>query len=186
MRILPDTEMASEVAPSGPRRGVLLAHGDAELRRLISQALGSDGFEVTETTDGIGLLGHLTLETDAASVRALLAAALRYDQGTDAGCLDDRHRDTVGALASARTVRDGKGANFAVMVAASCRPGIIDMTVLALLRCAQGNIPVVILTSFGDRPAPIPKSGDLGIVAVFDKPIDLDELCAVVRHAVSY
>lgn len=46
---------SARAVPRGPMR-ILLADGDAELRRLISLALRSDGHEVLEAADGSELL----------------------------------------------------------------------------------------------------------------------------------
>ena len=166
------------------RPRVLLAYDDIALRHQIGRALQSDGFEVVEAMDGLELLAQVTLATDGASVRSLIATALRGDQGDNHNRLEDGEDALPGEFESVGTLRNEPWTSFAVIVAPSRIPGLIGLSVLALLRCAQRSTPVVLLTPFGDELASGPVSDELGIVSIFDKPIDIDELRAVVRDSI--
>jgi CheY-like chemotaxis protein len=54
-------------------------------------------------------------------------------------------------------------------------PGYSGIHILAALRAAQWSTPVILITAFGD--ARVHEEGArLGAVAVFDKPLDFDDL----------
>jgi CheY-like chemotaxis protein len=54
-------------------------------------------------------------------------------------------------------------------------PGYSGLHILAALRAAQWSTPVILITAFGD--ARVHEEGArLGATAVFDKPLDIDDL----------
>lgn len=63
-------------------------------------------------------------------------------------------------------------------------PGRSGLDVLRLLRRASVEVPVILITGFGSREVH-DEARLLGATAVFDKPVDLDDLtaaaCAVLR-----
>ena len=61
-------------------------------------------------------------------------------------------------------------------------PGLTGLTVLEGLRRAGGDVPVVVITAFGDEETHR-VALENGAVAVFDKPFDLDDLRTIVLHA---
>ena len=61
-------------------------------------------------------------------------------------------------------------------------PGLGGLDVLAILRCADWNTPVILITAFGDE-ATHAEGRDLGALAVFDKPFGVDLLRSAVREA---
>ncbi|HVV85907.1 MAG TPA: response regulator [Kofleriaceae bacterium] len=70
-------------------------------------------------------------------------------------------------------------------------PGRSGLDVLRLLRRANVTVPVILMTAFGSREVH-DEAHMLGAAAVFDKPVDLDDLtaaaCALLRpgeHAVA-
>ena len=64
----------------------------------------------------------------------------------------------------------------AFLVVADVRmPGLSGLDVLAILRCASWRTPVILITAFGDE-ATHAEGRELGAVAVFDKPFDVDAL----------
>jgi CheY-like chemotaxis protein len=63
-------------------------------------------------------------------------------------------------------------------------PALNALDVLASLRPARGDTPVVLVTAFGDARARA-KAERLGVRAVLDKPLDVDRFRAVVREAVA-
>jgi len=61
-------------------------------------------------------------------------------------------------------------------------PGRSGLDVLRLLRRADVTVPILLMTAFGDPELHAQALG-LGATAVYDKPVDLDELAAAVcRH----
>jgi DNA-binding response OmpR family regulator len=63
-------------------------------------------------------------------------------------------------------------------------PALNALDVLAGLRPARGETPVVLVTAYGDANARA-KARRLGVRAVLDKPLDVDRFRAVVREAVA-
>jgi CheY-like chemotaxis protein len=63
-------------------------------------------------------------------------------------------------------------------------PALNALDVLASLRPARGDTPVVLVTAFGDARSRA-KAERLGVRAVLDKPLDVDRFRAVVREAVA-
>ncbi len=63
-------------------------------------------------------------------------------------------------------------------------PGRTGLEVLRLLRRANVRVPVILMTGFGSREVH-DEAMVLGATAVFDKPVDLDDLtaaaCALLR-----
>lgn len=63
-------------------------------------------------------------------------------------------------------------------------PGWTGLEVLAIAQMLDSDLAFVLITAFGDgRTHELAK--ELGAVAVFDKPFDIDELIATVRLHVS-
>jgi DNA-binding response OmpR family regulator len=63
-------------------------------------------------------------------------------------------------------------------------PALNALDVLAGLRPARGETPVVLVTAYGDRNARA-KAQRLGVRAILDKPLDVERFRAVVRAAVA-
>ena len=62
-------------------------------------------------------------------------------------------------------------------------PGLSGLDVLAGLQHSGCNVPVILITAFGDRETH-EIAGRLGAVAVVDKPFNMDDLCDVVLESV--
>lgn len=60
-------------------------------------------------------------------------------------------------------------------------PGCTGMSILAGLHSSGLNIPFIVITAFGDKATHL-KAKDLGAVAVFDKPFDVDDLRTAVLN----
>ncbi len=75
-----------------------------------------------------------------------------------------------------------KGRQFAAIVSDVRMPLLSGMDVLAVLQAASADIPVVLITAFGDE-ATHDEALDLGALVVLDKPFEMDELAAVVARA---
>lgn len=65
-------------------------------------------------------------------------------------------------------------------------PGLTGLQVLSALRRSGSDLPVIIITAFGED-AVHEEAAALGAARVFDKPFDIDELCGALvelhRHA---
>ena len=119
------------------------------------------------------------LAEDDAPFRRLIASVLAEDgyEVLEAG-------DGLGLLANIETtlgVRGERAESFLV-VADVRMPGLSGLDVLAILRCADWNTPVILITAFGDE-ATHAEGRDLGALAVFDKPFGVDLLRSAVREA---
>jgi DNA-binding response OmpR family regulator len=118
------------------------------------------------------------LAEDDAAFRRLIASVLEED-----GYEVVEAEDGVALLAcieSVLTVRRERPGGFLV-VADVRMPGLGGLDVLAILRCAKRTTPVILITAFGDEPTHA-EGRELGAVAVFDKPFDVDRLRAAVRE----
>ena len=60
-------------------------------------------------------------------------------------------------------------------------PGPSGVEMLEWLRGVVWSIPVIVITAFGD-PVLHAEARRLGALAVLDKPFDVNELLALVRH----
>ena len=79
---------------------------------------------------------------------------------------------------TAWTKRDG----FKAIVSDICMPGLTGLDLLAALRCTRFEIPVILITAFGDEEVRA-EARSLGATAVLDKPFNLDELPAALQKA---
>ena len=120
---------------------------------------------------------RILVADDDPDLRALIASALRrngYDVAEAGNGMEaiDRIAPTLW------TRRDG----FMAIVADVCMPDLTGLDLLAALRCARLETPVVLMTAFGDEEVRA-EAGSLGATAVLDKPFNLDELHAAVQKA---
>ena len=78
--------------------------------------------------------------------------------------------------------RRGRGCGqsiFDIVISDVRMPGLTGLDVLAILRCANWATPVILITAFGDE-ATHAEGRELGAVAVFDKPFNVEQLRAAV------
>lgn len=127
-----------------PRRRILLAEDDAELRALIAVTLRSAGYDVVEASDGDGLIDTL-------------AETLRPDR-------------TEGA--------------FDLILSDIRMPHFSALDVLVGARRFIGDIPVVLITAFGDTSTH-ERARHRGAAIVLNKPVRLSELCATVASVLA-
>ena len=116
------------------------------------------------------------LAEDDEAFRRLLASVLEQE-----GYEVVEARDGLALLASIEdtlTVRRERPESFLV-VADVRMPGLTGLDVLAILRCANWRTPVILITAFGDE-ATHAEGRELGAVAVFDKPFNVEQLRAAV------
>jgi CheY-like chemotaxis protein len=122
---------------------------------------------------------RVLLAEDDATLRALIASVLRAD-GLDVVEAGDG-LELLGALEAHLLGRAG-GSDALVVVADVRMPVLSGLDVLAIMRCASIPTRVILLTAFGDAETHA-EARELGVSAVFDKPVDIDHLRAVVRTA---
>jgi DNA-binding response OmpR family regulator len=116
------------------------------------------------------------LAEDDAAFRRLIASVLRED-----GYEVLEAEDGVALLANIEatlTLRRERADTFLV-VADIRMPGLTGLDVLAILRCANSTTPVILITAFGDEATHV-EGRELGAVAVFDKPFNVEELRSAV------
>jgi len=112
---------------------------------------------------------------DDTELRSLLADTL-----IEEGCVVRTAADGRELLAMLSAVSRGEIPMPALIVTDVRMPRCSGMDVLAALRLAGWEVPVVIITGFGDGQVHA-NAGTLGAAIVLDKPFDFDTLRAVVR-----
>jgi CheY-like chemotaxis protein len=122
---------------------------------------------------------RVILADDDETLRGLIAGVLRAD-GLDVVEAADGHELLQAFEAH---LLGGAGGSDAVVIVADIRmPSLSGLDVLAILRCAAIPTRVILLTAFGDAETHA-EARELGVSAVFDKPVDLDDLRAAVHAA---
>ena len=117
----------------------------------------------------------VVIAEDDAELRGLLADALIEDDCTVRTASDGRE-----LLAMLSAVSRGELPMPTLLVMDVRMPRCSGMDVLTALRLAEWDIPVVLITGFGDSELHA-NAGTLGAAIVLDKPFDLDTLRCVVR-----
>ena len=125
---------------------------------------------------------RIIVAEDDQELRELIASALRND-----GYEVVEARDGVELLgyleaAAVAAGRSNGSSQVAAVVSDVRMPSLTGLDVLAVLRCAYWPVPVILITAFGDEDTHA-EARELGVNAVFDKPFDLEDLCAAVREA---
>jgi CheY-like chemotaxis protein len=115
---------------------------------------------------------------DDPDMRRLVATLLRMAghrviEASDATQVLDRIESTVW-----RAQRDP----IDVIVSDINMPGLSGLDLLAALRCAESNTPVVLITAFGDEETRV-EASELGAAALLDKPFEPQALRAAVAGA---
>jgi len=137
----------SHASRSPPR--VLVAEDDAEMRRLVVDALRKDGYQVSEAADGGGLLIRVAAQR----------AAIANGDGGDGD-----------ALASP----------IDLVISDVRMPVCSGLEVLAEIRRSCWDVPVILMTAFGDDEAR-EHAASLGAI-LFDKPFSIDDLRTAVLN----
>jgi CheY-like chemotaxis protein len=119
---------------------------------------------------------RVVLAEDDAELRRLLAAKLRQ------GGYDVVEVGTGEGLAQHLIIENAIDETD-LIVSDIRMPGLSGLDLLAYLQTRGAFPPVVLITAFGDWRTH-EEAGRLGATAVFDKPIDLDDLVQWVRGAV--
>jgi CheY-like chemotaxis protein len=113
------------------------------------------------------------LAEDDPELRELLARRLRR-----LGC------DVIELRSGSELLEQLKGAPVLdppdLVISDQRMPGATGLDVLSTLRATGVSAPFVLITAFGD-PELHAEARRRGAAAVFDKPFELDDLCAMVR-----
>ena len=118
----------------------------------------------------------VVIADDDRAIRDMLEVALG-DQGYRVEALDDGLK----LLERLRDVADAGLAAPDLVVTDVRMPGCSGLRVLAWVRREMPQVPVVVISAFGDGVHQ--QARDEGAVAVVEKPFDLDELEQAVRTA---
>jgi len=124
---------------SVPRRRVLVAEDDDDMRRLVADVLRRRGYDVEEASDGAGIL--------------------------------DRIEASVSRPESI----------FDLIVSDVAMPHLSGLDVLAALRCAHWETPVILMSARADADMR-DEARDLG-AAFLDKPFDMKALESLVGQS---
>lgn len=121
---------------------------------------------------------RVLLAEDDRELRKILALALRREGYEVAEARDGNHlRSYLGAL-----LYNKHHADPVDLIITDVRmPGPSGVEMLEWLREVVWSIPVIVVTAFGD-PVLHAEARRLGALAVLDKPFDVNELLALVRH----
>ena len=119
------------------------------------------------------------LAEDDAPFRRLIASVLEADGYEVVQAVDGV--DLLANLEAILTSRRERADAFLV-VADVRMPGLGGLDVLAIMRCANCVTPVILITAFGDETTHM-EGRELGALAVFDKPFDVDALRGAVLEA---
>jgi len=76
------------------------------------------------------------------------------------------------------------GAEIGAIVSDLRMPGLSGLDLLALLRCAEVQLPVILISSFNDASVRA-EALSLGAAAVMDKPLEAGALAALVETVVA-
>ncbi len=93
------------------------------------------------------------------------------------------HGLSVVDYASARDFLQARRA-FACLIVDVHMPGMSGLALLAHLRAERNDCPAILLTGLND-PDIVDQAAALGAIAVFDKPVDVQDLLATIRRVVS-
>ena len=119
---------------------------------------------------------RLLLAEDDFELRELLACVLRAD-GHEV--VEARDGNELWELLSGQSTSEAGG--FALVVSDVRMPGLTAFDVLSRLQRAVAEVPVILITAFGDQTTHL-RALRLGASRVFDKPFDCDELRDAVHE----
>jgi two-component system response regulator (stage 0 sporulation protein F) len=116
---------------------------------------------------------------DDAEMRALVAESLRADgydvvEATDGADLLARLEEMMN--------EDDRAKRALVVVTDVLMPNLSGLGVLAILRKAGHDVPVILMTGLTDDSVPV-VAKRFGAVALFRKPVDIDNLRTAVVNA---
>jgi DNA-binding response OmpR family regulator len=124
---------------------------------------------------------RLLLAEDDAELRSFLAERFRL-AGFDVVEAEDG-TSVVECLADS-LLNTHRGANFDLVISDIRMPGFTAFDVLRSARGALQATPVILITGFGDRRTH-ERAHLLGAAAIFDKPLDVDDLIGAACRLLS-
>jgi CheY-like chemotaxis protein len=138
----------------------------------------SDGRQPASATGDRRTPRPILVADDDDDMRVLIATVLRR-----AGYRVVEARDGMEALDRVATsVSDTSRDLIGVIVSDMNMPGLGGLDVLAALRCARCDTPLILITAFGDRDSRA-EAGELGVFAYLEKPLDVSALRRAVEQA---
>ncbi len=136
-----------------------------------------DGFMPPDVVTAPRTRRVLVAEDDP-DMRRLLAAVLRKDGYVVVETRDGT--EIIDRLES--SMSDERCESFGAIISDINMPGLTGLDVLAAMRCANWDTPVILITAYGDDAARVEAEG-LGAAAFLEKPVNPEELRTVVRRA---
>ena len=119
---------------------------------------------------------RLLIAEDDEEMRGMLVDELQRD-----GYEVLQASDGAETAALLRELRNRPGDGPEVIIMDIRMPSRTGLELLADLRKAESRVPVILITAFGDREIH-EKARQLGAIAVFDKPFDLDDLRTAILN----
>jgi CheY-like chemotaxis protein len=114
---------------------------------------------------------------DDADMRSLIASSLRID-----GHHVIETRDGVELLDRLTEVLNDPSRRPVVIVTDVLMPNLSGLGVLAALRRARWDVPVILMTALTDESV-LTVAQRFGVVTLFKKPVDIDDLRTAVLNA---
>ena len=134
-------------------------------------------FATDQRIDAVVAPTHLLLAEDDAEMRSMLVSVLQAD-----GYLVTEACDGEELVEKAIELAEREEHEQLDVIVSDIRmPGHSGLDVLALVRAARWQVPVILITAFGDLAIHRQAERD-GACAVLDKPFDLDDLRTLLFH----
>lgn len=119
---------------------------------------------------------HVLLAEDDEDMRSMLASVMRRD-----GYMVTEARDGEELISIALDLMDHRGRKLDLIVSDIRMPGHTGLDVLRLLRGFGWDVPIILITAFGDLGTHR-AAEQSGVHAVLDKPFELDDLRTLLLH----
>ena len=146
------------------------------MSEMTSSVAQSEGDGLDDAADLEALSSRVLLAEDDDELRRLLAQALRRDRHV---VIEARNGlELLSAIGSASLVRPEEQ-HVDLVISDIRMPGATGLDALRLLRLYSPLVPMILITAFGDEETRA-EASRWGADAVFDKPLDIDELRATV------
>ena len=122
----------------------------------------------------------IALAEDDPSFRQLIAQAIRAE-GYEV--VELRNGTELLEYVAATKLYGFRYAKPALIITDLRMPGFNGLEVIAGLRQARYRAPIILITAFGATETHA-RAYELGVIQVFDKPFDIDELCSTVSRMI--
>ena len=122
---------------------------------------------------------HVLVAEDDFAMRKLLASVMVNEGYNVTECSDGSRLYEI----MVENIRNSRQDKINIIISDFRMPGLTGLEFLAMIREIHQNIPVIIITAFGDDETH-ELAHRLGAWAIFDKPFDIDDLIRSVRKAV--